>query len=59
MANKCNDIAAKGWSKLSGPAESRGLFTAVIGMLDGILIATRAPMKRETNRLDHYRSGHK
>ena len=55
---ECN-VVATGWAKLSGPAESRGLFTTVIGMLDGILIATRSPMKSETKRPDDYRSGHK
>jgi hypothetical protein len=55
---ECNDIATR-WAKLSGPAKSRDLFTTVIGMLDGIFIAPRAPMKSETNRPDDYRSGHK
>jgi hypothetical protein len=55
---ECDEIA-NGWAKLSGPSESRGLFTTVIGMLDGILISTRSPTKRETKRPDDYRSGHK
>jgi hypothetical protein len=56
--NECNEIA-NGWAKLSGPSESRGLFTTVIGMLDGILITTKSPSRHETNRPEDFRSGHK
>ena len=55
---ECN-VVAHGWANLSGPSESRGLFTTVIGMIDGILIATKSPTKRETNKPDDFRSGHK
>ena len=55
---ECN-VVAHGWSKLSGPSESKGLFTTVIGMIDGILISTKSPTKRETNKPDDFRSGTK
>ena len=42
------DVIANGRAKLSGPSECRGLFTTVIGMLDGILINTRSPSISET-----------
>ena len=56
--DECNEIASR-WAKLSGPSESRGLFTTVIGMLDGLLVCTVSPMRSETNRPDDFRSGHK
>ena len=56
--DECNEIA-RGWAKLSGPSESRGLFQTVISMVDGILVSTRSPTLSETNRPDDFRSGHK
>ena len=56
--DECNEIAS-GWAKLSGPSQARGLFTTVIGMVDGILIRTVSPSRRETKRRDDFRSGHK
>jgi hypothetical protein len=56
--DECNEIA-NGWAKLSGPSLARGLFTTVVGMLDGILIRTVSPSRRETKRRDDFRSGHK
>jgi hypothetical protein len=56
--DECNEIAS-GWAKLSGPSESRGLFTTVIGMVDGLLVCTISPLRSETNRPDDFRSGHK
>ena len=56
--DECNEIA-HGWAKLSGPSESRGLFQTVIGMVDGLLVATRSPTRSETNRPDDFQSGHK
>jgi hypothetical protein len=58
IVEDCDDIA-NGWAKFSVPSKSRGLFTSVIGMLDGILIATRSPTKIETKRPNDLRSGHK
>jgi hypothetical protein len=56
--NERNQIANR-WAKLSSPSESRGLFTTMIGMLDGLLISTKSPTRFETNRPKVFRSGHK
>lgn len=55
---ECDEYASE-WAALSGPSGVRGLFTTVIGMLDGILISTRSPSKEEVNNPEDYRSGHK
>jgi hypothetical protein len=55
---ECN-VVAHGWAKLSGPSESKSLFTTVIGIFDGILISTKSPTKCETNKPEDFRSGHK
>jgi hypothetical protein len=56
--DECNQIAS-GWAELSGPSESRGLFTTVIGMLDGLLISTKSTSRFETKRPEDFRSGQK
>jgi hypothetical protein len=43
--------------ELSGTPGIRGLFTKVIGMLDGILISTRSSSRKEINNPDDCRSG--
>ena len=55
---ECEAYASE-WAELSGPFATRGLFTTVVGMLDGILIGTLSPSKKEATNQDDYRSGHK
>jgi DDE superfamily endonuclease len=55
---KCQEYATE-WARLSGPPANRGLFTTVIGMLDGLLINIESPKKMETNNQEDFRSGHK
>jgi hypothetical protein len=55
---ECESYAAE-WADLSGPGSMRRLQQTCIGALDGILVETYLPKKRETQRRNDYRSGHK
>jgi hypothetical protein len=51
---------AEQWASLSGPPGGRrGVLSGCIGAIDGILIKTRAPTKKETVRVTDFYSGHK
>lgn len=54
------DVYAQEWASMSGPSpEARGLLDHCVGAIDGILIRTRAPTRRETTRVRDFFSGHK
>lgn len=61
----CNEMEAElyaqEWAKLSGPIGSGrcGVLNKCIGAIDGLLIKTRPPSKRETVRGIDFYSGHK
>jgi hypothetical protein len=55
---KCQEYATE-WACLSAPTANRGLFTTVIGMLDGLLINIESPKKMETKNQEDFCSGHK
>jgi DDE superfamily endonuclease len=52
---------AREWANLSRPfgSERHGVLDKCIGAIDGILIKTRAPSKKETSRVTDFYSGHK
>jgi hypothetical protein len=51
---------AEQWASLSGPPGGRrGVLSGCIGAIDGILIKTKAPTKKETVRVTDFYSGHK
>ncbi len=54
----CDEFALQ-WAGKSGPSAFRGLHQTCIGALDGALIETKSPTKKETKRPNDYRSGHK
>lgn len=48
------------WASLSGPSGGRcGVLSKCIGAINGIIIKTRAPTKKETVRVTDFYSGHK
>jgi DDE superfamily endonuclease len=52
---------AEEWAQLSGPpgSDRHSVLANCVGALDGILIKTRAPTKKETTRITDFYSGHK
>ena len=47
------------WAAKSGHGSYWGLFDKLIGAVDGLLVETRSPTKRETTKVAAYYSGHK
>ena len=54
------EAAASQWAELSGPTKDlRGLIKHCVGAIDGILIRTKKPTRKETICVDDFFSGHK
>jgi hypothetical protein len=53
------DIIANEWARRSGPSGEKGLLATVIGMLDGLLVSTKRPTRKETKKVTDFFSGHK
>jgi hypothetical protein len=53
-------VYAEQWASLSGPPDGHHVvLSGCIGAIDGIIIKTQAPTKKETVRVIDFYSGHK